>query len=254
MIKGLYAAASAMLAGVDRQRILAHNAANLETPGFKQTLSSLDEFMTTPAIFSPNNVTQDWSQSVFDNIGLGVETTPEITDYTEGGLKSTGNQLDLALTGSGFFRIMTPNGERLTRDGRFLRDASGQLVTIDGYQVLNQNGQAIKLADGNVSIAQDGTISVGTTAAGKLGIVAYKDPRNELTRDDSNTFLANVTPTAQASTVQVQQGYLEMSNVNPSQLMTQMVAVARSYEAAQKMVQTQDELLGKTISTLGRLS
>ena len=252
MIKGLYAAASAMLANLTRQGALAHNISNLDTPGFKQILVSLEDFTSTPVAYPPGSISaiprQDWWVG---SLGLGVESTPEETDHTAGGIKFTGQPFDLALQGAGFFRVQTPDGERYTRDGRFLRDAQGALVTVDGYKVLNDGSQPITLGEGSLLVAPDGTLTINGQAAGKLGIAYFNDPTAELQRDLPNTFRAAGAPTGQAQGA-VQQGYLEMSNANPAQLMTQMVAVSRAYEAAQQMVQVQDELLGQSINTLGR--
>ena len=253
MIKGLYAAASAMLAGVTQQQNLAHNAANLDTPGFKQTLSSLTEFMQTSVVFPSETSLSATNSTYLGNLGLGVETSPLDTDFSEGPLNSTGNSYDVAISGAGFFHIKTSQGDRYTRDGRFVRDASGQLVTLDGNQVLGKNGQPIKIPDGQVGIGTDGTISVDGKNIGQLGLAAFKDPATELERGENNLYIAQGSPTSQ-TVGQIEQGFLESSNVNSAQLMTQMIAVSRSYEAAQKMVQTQDDLLGKTISSLGKVA
>ncbi len=250
MIKGLYSAASAMLANLARQGALAHNIANLNTPGFKQVLTPLQDFIQTAEItpFGPTATAQPlrW----IGNLGLGVEALPEETDYSDGALQETGQPYDLAIHGPGFFRIQTPNGERYTRDGRFDRDAAGNLVTLDGYPVLDTGGQPINLPEGDLSVALDGTLMVNGQAAGQLGLASFADPAAELTRDLPNLFAAAGAPTGQEIGL-VQQGVLEMANANPANLMTQMVAVTRAYEAAQTMVKTQDELLGKTISSLG---
>lgn len=253
MIKGLYAAASAMLAGVTRQKNLAHNAANMDTPGFKQTLSSLAEFMRTSVIYPPANFTQSAQQTYLGNIGLGVENSPLTTDYSEGPLNQTGHPFDLSITGAGFFRIKTAQGERYTRDGRFVRDAGGSLVTLEGNSVLNKGGQAIKLPEGDFGVSEDGTVTVNGKTVSQIGLATFKDPQADLEMDQNNLFMAKTAPTNQG-VGRIAQGYLESSNVNSAQLMTQMISVARSYEAAQKMVQTQDELLGKTISSLGKVA
>ncbi len=251
MIKGLYAAASAMLAGVNRQQAIAHDVANIETPGFKQVLTSLKDFMNTNVnITNPND--PSGSFSTLGVLGLGTESMPDTTDFTQGALMDTGNPLDVAMDGPGFFRILTPAGERLTRDGRFLRDAGGTLLTVDGNFVLNSSGAKITLADGEVNFADDGTITVNGEATGQLGIYSYLDPRAELVRDNNNTFIAKGAATSTETGVVVQ-SYLEGSNSNAASLMTQLVQVTRSYEAAQQMVSNNDELLGKTISSLGRI-
>lgn len=251
MIKGLYAAASAMLANLTRQSTLSHNIANLNTPGFKQIMISMDDFIETAAIFPPGDLNGAANNKYVGNLGLGVETIPETTDFSQGGLRETGEELDFAIQGAGFFRVMTPNGERYTRDGRFARDLDGNLVTIDGYKVFDESGSEINLADGEVTVSNDGTILVDGVEAGKIGLASFENPETELTRDAANTFSASGAPTGEEIGT-IEQGYLEMSNANSADLMTQMVAVARAYEAAQSMVQNQDELLSKTISTLGK--
>lgn len=254
MIKGMYSAASAMIAGVHRQKLLAHNAANLETPGFKELMTALSDFRHTGVSFPPGGDVNDRANYV-GTLGLGVEVEPEVTNYSEAAIKNTGSTFDLALNGPGFFRIRTPDGERLTRDGRFLKDAQGQLVTTDGNLVLSASGQPIKLGAGYFAVNPDGSMTVNNQAAGQLGIYAFLNPTKDLVRAENNTFVAVGKPAAQAlqAGVTVMQGALEMSNVNPSELMTQMVTVSRAYEAAQKMVTTQDELLGRAISSLGRI-
>jgi flagellar basal body rod protein FlgG len=249
MIKGLYSAASAMIANLTRQGILAHNVANLDTPGFKEILVSMDDWAQVPVIYPPGS-TDLGDLSWIGDLGLGVETSPEVTDYNQGGLQKTDQPYDFSIQGPGFFRIQTPDGERYTRDGRFERDIDGNLVTIDGYQVLDDAGQPINLPEGVTAVSLDGSIMVNGQSIAKIGLAAFENPDTELKRDLPNMFIAEGGATSDF-TGTIQQGYLEMSNTNPSQLMTQMVAVARAYEAAQKMVQTQDELLGKTISQLG---
>ena len=252
MIKGLYAAASAMVMNTDRQQTLSHNIANLDTPGFKQVLTSVEDFMQTPLIYSPGNILEDSKLNYVGNIGLGTMSGPELTDFSQGGLQTTNNDYDLAVDGSGFFRIGTPDGERYTRDGRFIRNADNNLVTVDGYSVLDDNGQPITLPGGGFQVSSDGTISVNGVESGKLGLATFADPAAELQRAAGNLFSGPAASTGEG-TPQVVQGALEASNANPTQLMTQLVEVARSYEAASKMVENQDEVLGKTISVLGRI-
>lgn len=252
MIKGFYAAASAMLAGLTRQNMLSHNLANLDTPGFKQVLLSLDDFVETTVSTRPGDEARPPAPRVLGDLGLGVETIPPETDYADGALRQTGQLLDVALHGPGFFRVQTPAGERYTRDGRFLKDADGSLVTVDGYAVLSETGAPLALPDGQVAIGGDGTITVGGQGVGRLGIASFADPEVELARDQPNLFVAVGQPTGTERGTVVQ-GFLETANVNPAQLMTQMVSVNRAYEAAQMLVQVQDQLLGRAIATLGQL-
>jgi flagellar basal body rod protein FlgG len=251
MIKGLYAAASAMLAGLVRQETLAHNVANLDTPGYKRLEVTLDDFRKTLVFPSQAESNQMGKTGLVGLLGLGVETAPVAPDFSQGALQHTGQPLDLAIEGAGFFQVKTPEGERYTRDGRFIRDASGQLVTVDGYQILNSSGQPITLPEGELMVLGDGNLMVNGQPAGQLGLAAFKDPAAELTRSLPNTFAAAGQPTGEERGF-ITQGYLETANLDSAEIMTQMVIVARAYEAAQQMVQNQDELIGKTIATLGR--
>jgi flagellar basal body rod protein FlgG len=250
MIKGFYAAASAMVMNANRQNTLSHNIANLETPGFKQILNSVTDFKDTAVLYSPGNLLGDSTLDYIGNIGLGSTLGASTTDFSQGGLETTNNPYDVAIQGDGFFKVRTSAGDRYTRDGRFLRDADNNLVTTDGYAVLDANNQPITLAaEGEFAVSNDGTVYMDGTEVAQLGLAKFKDPATELTRAEGNLFAGPAQSTAEGA-VSVAQYTLEMSNASPTQLMTQLVEVARSYEAAAKMVQNQDELLGQAISTL----
>ncbi len=251
MIKGLYSAVSAMVMNAARQQAISHNVANVQTPGFKQILTSAQDFMQSQSVYTNGNLQAKPVQYV-GTLGLGTQMGQEFIDYAQGALQKTNNPLDFALQGNGFFTVQTPDGNRFTRDGRFLRDADNTLVTVDGYQVLDDAGQPIDLPEGEIAISSEGVISVNGTEAATLGIGVFADPEAELQRTEGNLFTGPAASTGEEAP-QVIQGYLETSNANISQLMTQMIEVGRSYEAAQKLVQSQDELLGQTIASLGRI-
>ncbi len=251
MIKGLYSAVSAMVMNANRQQVISHNIANLQTPGFKQILTTAQDFMPEQAVYTNGNLQTSPIEFV-GTLGLGTQVGQEFIDFGAGAMQNTNNPLDFALQGNGFFTVKTADGNRYTRDGRFLRDAENTLVTVDGYQVLDDAGQTIELPDGEVSVSPEGILSVNGTEVATLGIGVFADPEAELEHTEGNLFTGPAASTGE-EVPQVVQGYLETSNANPSQLMTQLVEVGRSYEAAQKLVQNQDELLGKTIASLGRI-
>jgi len=262
MIKGFYAAASAMVTGMQRQMVLTHNIDNLDTPGFKQILTSMDEFITTPVSntspFASNPELPAILQSRGFNkisrlgdLGLGVMTGEETTDFTEGAVQVTNRELDVAVLGNGFFRIQTAAGERYTKDGRFIKDGNGVLKTADGNEVLAEGGGTITLPKGDISIDEQGQISVNGKNVAKLGIAYFADPSTSITRDGENTFTGTGAST-DLSKVTVRQYALESSNVDLTQVMTQMIQTSRAYEAAQRLVQQQDSLLGQSINTLGK--
>jgi flagellar basal-body rod protein FlgF len=262
MIKGFYAAASAMVTGMQRQMVLTHNIDNLDTPGFKQILSSMDEFITKPVTTTSQSVNTPALPAILQSrgfnkltrigdLGLGVMSGDEATDYTEGAVQITNRELDVAALGNGFFRVKTTAGERYTKDGRFIKDATGILKTADGNSVLAEGGGTITLPSGEITIATDGQISVDGKEVAKLGIAYFEDPSASLTRDGANTFTGTGAKT-DSSKVTVQQYALESSNADLTQIMTQMMQTSRAYQAAQRLVQSQDSLLGQSITTLGR--
>jgi flagellar basal-body rod protein FlgF len=264
MIKGLYAAASAMIVGMERQTIISQNISNVDTPGFKTLLLGMDDWLKTSVIpqkindeaingfsFGTSTLVQNQLRLIGD-LGLGSITSPELVDYTQGGMQTTGEPFDFAIEGEGFFHIQTASGDRYTRDGRFLRDAEGTLVTVDGNKVLSADGQEISIPDGDVKVNLDGRIYVDDQEIAQIGLFRFENLETDIARDPSNLYMAIGTP-INTEIGNLRQGSLEMSNVNIAQMMTQMVSVARSYEAAQKMVTVQDNLLGKAISSLGRI-
>jgi flagellar basal body rod protein FlgG len=250
MIKGLYAAASSMLVNAARQEVLSHNISNLDTPGFKQILLAMEEFTTTQVNMPAGRLPNMGLVRSPGILGLGTEISEEKTDFTEGRIDVTGNEWDLAINGTGFFRVQTDEGERYSRDGRFLRDSEGFLVNSDGFYVLDTNGQKIELPEGMAIVSTDGTISINEEVIGQIGLANFENPVTELVRVGANTYQAQGEPSAEAGGV-IRQYALESTNVDVAQISTQMIMVARSYEAAQQMVQTHDELLAKTINTLG---
>lgn len=252
MIKGLYSAVSAMLMNANRQQVLSHNVANLDTPGFRQILATAEEFVNTTAFDPMDSFNLDTDARAIGTFGLGVQSGKEAIDFSQGGIQETGNSLDVAIQGTAFFHVKTPEGDRYTRDGRFICDASGTLVTVEGYQVLNKSGQPIKLGKGDIDINPRGEIALEGKIVSQLGLAEFDDPRKALLHDQGNLFKAGSSPKTEI-TSSVVQGALETSNVNSAQIMTQMMEVARAYEAAQQLVQNQDDLLGKTISYLGKI-
>ncbi|MCX6064986.1 MAG: flagellar hook-basal body protein [Chloroflexi bacterium] len=249
MLKGIYAAVSAMIAGANKQGLNAHNTANLNTPGFKQVFTTMQEFQKTE-VFQIGKNNQSGSQESIGNLGLGVMTTETRTNFTAGALQTTNNPFDFAIQGDGFFRIMTSGGERFTRDGRFIRDANESLVTIDGNKVLDSTGNPIQIHDGEMNTRSSGGVLINGALTLQLGIAEFARPETQLQKNDGNLFQALEAPTKDINNSTIRQGYLEMSNVN----IVDLLVSTKTYEAAQKMVQNQDELLGRTISTLGKLA
>ena len=261
MIKGMYSAASGMLSGLNRQTVLTHNLSNVNTAGFKQAMITMDEWKTT-SVSDVVNVTNqapylssiypgaDWQTlNYLGQLGLGVYNPDETIDFSQGPLENTNQPLDMAIQGDGFFRVRTPDGDRYTRDGRFQLDSANNLVTVDGYFVLDSSGAPIKLSSSDVTVKTDGTMYINGQSAGQIGVFSFANTATDLVRDE-NMFIAVGAP--QTGSSEVYNNVLEGSNVDIGQAATQMLSIARSYESAQKMVTQQDSLLNKTISSLGQ--
>jgi flagellar basal body rod protein FlgG len=267
MIKGLYSAVSAMISGLDRQSLITHNAANIDTPGFKQIMSTMEEFEQT-GVFTAQSANEPSSQFggsiAFDenrfvdinyvgSHGLGVETALEQTYFEQGALLSTEEPLDLAIEGNGYFKLQTPDGMVYTRDGRFNLNANREVVSVDGYYLMDESDQKITVPEGSIiEVAANGTVYIDNTEVAKVTLSSFENELEALERASDNTYTATIEPNGE-TVGSISQGYLESSNVDVAQLMTQMVSVVRSYEAAQQLVTIQDQLLGRSISTLGRI-
>ncbi|MCF6274160.1 MAG: flagellar hook-basal body complex protein [Robiginitomaculum sp.] len=224
--------------------VIANNIANASTTGFRRESAIFSEFVVQAGADNPAAHTDRMKSSVA--IGrLGAH----YSDFTSGSLSRTGGALDLAIEGDGFFLIGTPNGEHLSRAGRFMTNQDGSLVTPDGHFVLDEAGSSIQIPPdaGLISIGGDGTISAGGEPLGKIGLV-NADQAN-LTRIGGNLWQAKdgFTPVENPTIVQ---GYLEDSNVNPVLEMARMIEVQRAYEAGQKLLEIVDERVAKTISAI----
>jgi flagellar basal-body rod protein FlgG len=250
MIKGLYSAFSAMEAAWQYQDVLANNIANASTAGFKREVGALESFQDVllsqhapvPAPISAR------IEAVVGQIGTGAFVAEFVTDYSAGTLQPTGQAFDLALD-DGFFAISDENGEVFyTRDGRFGRDASGELVTSHGLHVLDSNGQPINLPAGPVTINLDGVISSGQTEIATLQIVDFSPV--DLVRAGEAYFQSSGPATAIAGVVR--QGYLEASNTNLVEELTTLLAVQRTYQANQTVLSQMDTTLEQA-NSLGTL-
>jgi flagellar basal-body rod protein FlgF len=243
---GMYISAEGAAAQAQRLEVIANNMANVDTAGFKQDVP------TFQARFSEaiqKGLARPGDRSI-NEIGGGVKITGVETDHSMGELKRTGNDLDLAISGKGFFHVKGDDGQQyLSRAGDFALDTQGRLVTQNGHRpVLNQQGGEIVLAR-NVpwTMSSDGFISQdGTIHA--LGM-SQPESLNELVKVGSNLFK----PTGQVKPLElternVRQGFLEMSGSNPVRQMMAMIETTRAFEANSRMIQNQDTMLGALIS------
>jgi flagellar basal-body rod protein FlgF len=242
----MYISAEGAAAQAQRLEVIANNLANVDTAGFKQDVPTF-QARFAEAIQRGEATSGDRS---INDIGGGVKIIDVQTDHSTGQLKHTGNELDLAINGKGFFHIRGEDGEQyLSRAGNFALDTQGRLVTQNGHRpVLDQSGSEIVLShDVPMSISPDGFIS----QAGAIYALGMSQPESlgELVKVGNNLFkpLGNVQPLALAER-NIRQGYLEMSGANPVRQMMAMIETTRAFEANTRMIQNQDTMLGALIS------
>jgi flagellar basal-body rod protein FlgG len=231
MDRGLYIAASGMLAEQVRQDQIANDLANASTAGYKAD-------RTTQQSFGSLLLTNSLTGGTIGSQTTAVQVTGTVTDFTPQPLKDTGEPLDFAVNGDGFFAVRTNQGTRYTRDGQFAANAQGQLTTATGNLVLGRDNQP-------VTVGTDGKVDPR-----RLNVVLLNNPRK--TGDN----LVTGTPGAVAGQTagQVRSGALEGSGADPTQAMVDMIASMRAYESGQKVIQTIDETLGKAASSVGTVT
>ncbi len=258
MIRGMQTAMQGMRAHLARQEVVARNLDNLSTPGYKQESGAIDGFASTLGRMETRTVGSPLQRAATTTVigSLGVDTVIDrvSVDFRQGRVEETKRPLDVALVGDGFLQIRTPEGPLFFRGGPLYRDADGKLVTAEGYQVLGADGQDLTLKGDAVSIGPNGAITVDSKPAGTLSVVEF--PAGTVMAKVGSEFYTpdnpDSMPMAAADTV-VKQGFLEASNVDEVSAMTELVSLVRAYQASQRMLQAEDELLGKAVNEVGRV-
>ncbi len=259
MIRGLYTSASGMLVSQERMDVATNNLANVNTPGFREQIYVSKSYPENEVVRTDDNVTQlprgsiDQRPEVGD-INTGVASDGTYTNFEEGKLKRTGNPLDLAITGEGFFTVEGEEGEDYyTRDGIFHMDEEGSLVTGNGRYVLGENGR-ITVSDTveGISIGGDGTISNGDgEVVDRLQITQFENPQRLRNRGE-NFFVDGgeaqpITEGEVAADYEIRQGFQEISNTDPIRELINTIEIQRLYEMNSQMIQKQDEALGQSL-------
>lgn len=241
MNRGIYVALSGALAQGRKLDVLTNNLANVNTPGFKKD-KAVFQIAIPPA-----------DQPVMDNIKdkVFVKTSGISTDFSPASQNLTGNPLDVAISGDGFFEVMTSQGIRYTRDGSFSRNSKGELVTGSGDKVMGEGGP-ITIPAGQVKIEKDGSLMVDGAAVGRIKVVDVPKPY-ALKKEMENLYALPPSVQPVPAQAEVRQGYIEGANVSVIREMTAMIDVSRSYESYLKMMQSMDEATGKVINEVGRV-
>ncbi len=246
MSGGMYLAAAGALAQQTRLEVLANNIANINTNGYK---GEKTVFRINPTEDGPQT-----EQSADATQSLSPYAPPFETriDFSQGALRETGNPLDVAINGSGFFAVQTPDGIQYTRQGSFSLDDGGVLVTSDGFPVLGDGGE-ITLEAGQVEIDLEGGITLDGDEVGRFQITDFENPQ-VLQKVGNGRFVTTdqtVVGERPADTT-FSQGYLETANVNAILAMTEMVETSRAFGAYQKVIQTVDEATSTSINNVGK--
>ncbi len=282
MIRGLYTGASGMVAQMHRMDALSNNIANVDVTGYKKDTSVSKSFpemllrrMDDDGLYKFPFGSIDVAP-VIGTLGSGVEYNESFTIFSQGALKQTENPFDVALQGKGFFSVDVDGNEKYTRNGTFLINSEGILVTKEGHAVLGEKGE-IHLKKNNFVIDEEGNVYQNGTFADnpnrlvsmqenewdnlelvdKLKIVNFKRPR--YLKKEGTSFWKSTLESGKAETwkpgneTKVIQGFLEGSNVNPVTEMVAMIQVNRAYEANQKVIQTQDALTGRILNDVLRV-
>lgn len=281
MIRGLYTGASGMMAQMHRMDALANNLANVDVTGYKKDTSISKAFpemlirrMSEDGLYKFPFGSMD-TAPIVGTLGTGVEYNETFTIFSQGALKQTENPFDMALDGEGFFTVSVDGRERYTRNGSFLLNDEGTLVTKDGHPVLGLNGE-INIKKNNFVIDEKGNVYQNAAFSDDphrlvsimenewqdlelVDILRISDfARDRYLKKEGNSFWKSTFESGEAFQIQlgsetkVIQGFLEGSNVNPVTEMVKMIEINRAYEANQKVIQTQDSLTGRLFNDILR--
>lgn len=256
MVKGLYTAYTGLMQQQNRLDVITNNLANADTTGYKKegaTTAAFDEVLAVKI--------KDGSEAYINrgigHMSMGAKIGETYTDYSQGSFRITDNPYDIALDGDGFFSISFTNKQgvtstKYTRDGSFTLTREGYLVTKDGDFVLGTNGPIQLNTLEETKIDELGNIYQNGALVDTLNIVDFTD-YNYLSKYGENLYDLVEGGTMQAAECRVEQGVLEMSNMNIVSEMVDMIAITRNFESNQKIIQTIDTMLDKTVNQVGKL-
>ena len=254
MIRSLWIAKTGLDAQQTTLDVISNNLANVGTAGFKRARAVFEDLLYQTVRQPGSQSSQQTQLPTGLTLGTGVRPVATEKIFTQGNLQQTGNNLDVAISGAGFFQVQLPDGTTAyTRDGSFHLDANGQLVTSSGYQLqpaitIPSNALTITVArDGTVTVTQPG--QVNPTQVGALQLANFINASG-LQAQGENLYIETAssgTPTTNTPGTNglgtLSQGYVETSNVNVVEELVNMIQAQRAYEINSKAVQTSDQML-----------
>ncbi|MGN8374685.1 flagellar basal-body rod protein FlgG [Helicobacter pylori] len=262
MLRSLYSATSGMLAQQTHIDTTSNNIANVNTTGFKKSRADFNDLFYQAMQYAGTNTSNTTLSPDGMEVGLGVRPSAITKMFSQGSPKETENNLDVAITGKGFFQVQLPDGTTAyTRSGNFKLDEQGNLVTSEGYLLIPQ----ITLPEDTtqVNIGVDGTVSVTqglqttSNVIGQITLANFVNPAGLHSVGDNLFSITNASGDAIVGNPDSQglgklrQGFLELSNVRLVEEMTDLITAQRAYEANSKSIQTADAML-QTVNSLKR--
>ncbi len=254
MNRGIYPILSGALAQEQRTQVFAHNIANVNTKGFKQEEPLFQALQPRRRLAGPPDahvrLVSEMPQPVFgvtERVFVGPHGNH--TQFESGRLRTTGNPLDVAIEGPGFFEVRTMEGPRYTRNGVFHLDEKRRLVTQAGLPVMGTNGE-LKLPPGEAVIDAGGAISVNGQPVGTVKIIEF--PESKMPHKVAESLFAGEGGKVQKHPT-LMSAAVEESNVNPLNEMVKLIQGMRTYESAQKVIQTIDRMAELAVNELGRV-
>ncbi|WP_199500076.1 flagellar basal-body rod protein FlgG [Helicobacter pylori] len=262
MLRSLYSATSGMLAQQTHIDTTSNNIANVNTTGFKKSRADFNDLFYQAMQYAGTNTSNTTLSPDGMEVGLGVRPSAITKMFSQGSPKETENNLDVAITGKGFFQVQLPDGTTAyTRSGNFKLDEQGNLVTSEGYLLIPQ----ITLPEDTtqVNIGVDGTVSVTqglqttSNVIGQITLANFVNPAGLHSMGDNLFSITNASGEAIVGNPDSQglgklrQGFLELSNVRLVEEMTDLITAQRAYESNSKSIQTADAML-QTVNSLKR--
>ena len=232
-----YVALSRQVALERRMAVVAENIANMSTDGFKREQVLFEQALERAG--KPGRV------AFVRDAGL-------VRDPAAGTIETTGNPLDLAINGEGYFTVETPNGPRYTRGGHFVMGAAGEIVTSGGHALFDEGGGALVVPQGSgpIEVARDGTVSTAQGILGRISLVRFADEAG-LRREGDGLLRTNQAPEP-VPMPDIAQGRIERSNVQPVLEMTRMMETVRAFQSTQRLMETHHELVRRVIDAAGQ--